>query len=126
MGRNIVVRQGVLGVGVVLVAAGLLGGCSSANGSTTAKPAIQATCQQINGVLSTGPDPDTDPVGYAEAQVLPLRHIHTSDGSLQRAVDQLATAYQHFYLANGSGRTVTRAVSNADRKVDAICPGATS
>ncbi len=35
------------------------------------------TCKQVEAVLSDGPDPEADPVGYAQAQILPLREIHT-------------------------------------------------
>ena len=62
-------------------------------------------------MLTDGPDPDADPVGYALAQVGPLRQIKpTSDQPLQTAIDQLASAYQRFYAAGGVGASVKRAV----------------
>ena len=42
-------------------------------------------------MLSDGPDPDSDPVGYAEAQILPLGQIHTSDAQLRTAIGKLAS-----------------------------------
>ena len=33
-----------------------------------------ALCNELNGVLSDGPDPGDDPVGYTLSQILPLQH----------------------------------------------------
>jgi hypothetical protein len=79
----------------------------------------------VSAVLSDGPDPGADPVGYAFAQILPLRQIHTSDRTLHAAIDDLATAYQEFYSSNGD-KAAAKAVSKASDKVNAICPGAAS
>ncbi len=87
--------------------------------------AVGSTCQQLSAVLSDGPDPGADPVGYALAQILPLRRLHSSDGALQTAIDGLATAYQDFTTAKG-GKEAAKAVRKASEKVDAICPGAAS
>jgi hypothetical protein len=76
-------------------------------------------------VLSDGPDPDSDPVGYAEAQVIPLRQIHTSDSALQSAIDNLASAYAQFYETKGSAASA-KAVTAASSQVNAICPGTAS
>jgi hypothetical protein len=76
-------------------------------------------------VLSDGPDPDVDPVGYAQAQVLPLHQIHTSQTNLRDAIDNLASAFEQFSATNGTMAT-KRAVTRASNKVDAICPGVTS
>jgi hypothetical protein len=79
----------------------------------------------VSAVLSDGPDPGADPVGYAEAQVLPLRQIHAPDKRLQAAIDHLASAYQQFFSSDGAA-TAKQAVSQASRRVDALCPGAAS
>jgi hypothetical protein len=79
----------------------------------------------VSAVLSDGPDPGADPVGYAFAQILPLRQIQTSDSALHAAIDELATAYQEFYSSNGD-KVAAKAVSKASDKVNAICPGAAS
>lgn len=75
-------------------------------------------------MLSDGPEPAADPVGYAQAQVLPLRQIRTSDGKLQEAIYDLAGAYQAFSAEGRVEQPRERAVSAAVEKVNAICPGA--
>lgn len=123
--RHEVLRPGVILVGAGLLSAGLLSACGSSGGSSpAASSAVKSACQEVGAVLSDGPTPKADPAGYAEAQVLPLQKIHTSDKALQKAIDDLTTAYQRFYDTNGAGTTLTRAVSSASHRVDAICPGA--
>ena len=102
--------------------AGLISACGSSQASPSA---VSKTCAQVSAALSDGPDPDADPVGYAEAQILPLRQINTSDSGLRSAIDGLATAYQAFFDAKGA-KTAQAAINKAAGKVDAICPGATS
>ncbi len=111
-----------LGVAIAGLPLALISGCAS-NTPTTA--AIHATCQEISAVLSDGPDRTVDPVGYAEAQIDPLRQIRTEDRSLKGAIDRLATAYQEFFEESG-GRIAERAVNQASRAVNAICPDAAS
>lgn len=120
-------RGPALGIGVTALLAGLLSGCGSGPSAQppSQSPAVRTTCQQVSAVLSDGPDPGADPVGYAFAQVLPLRQLHTSDDALRAAIDDLATAYQDFYSSNG-GKGAAKAVSEASDKVNAICPGAAS
>ena len=78
-------------------------------------------------VLSDGPDPDADPVGYAQAQVLPLRQLSISDASLHRAVLTLAGAYETFSTSSSSTRaTSAAAVTKAENEVNKICPQAAS
>jgi tRNA U34 5-methylaminomethyl-2-thiouridine-forming methyltransferase MnmC len=96
---------------------------ASVHGQTTKVPA--ATCRAVAAALSDGPDPSADPVGYAEAQVLPLRQITTSDASLQTAIHQLSSAYESFYKSNGAAAS-SRLVHTADKSVDKFCPGVTS
>jgi hypothetical protein len=110
------------GQGKVAVVAAALGGCallltacgSSGPASAAASSAVKNTCQQVSATL-----------GYAQAQVIPLRQLQISDRSLQKAVDALAAAYQQFSSSNG-GSAAKQAVSQASRRVNAICPGATS
>ena len=110
-----------------LIAAGLLAVvlCSCGSSVHSVAAAAQDTCQRVSAVLSDGPDPDADPVGYAEAQVLPLRQISTSDQALHNAIGQLADAYQEFYSSNGTSKA-KEAVAVASKKLDSICPGAAS
>ncbi len=76
-------------------------------------------------MLADGPDPDADPVGYALAQVLPLRGVQTSDVNLKKAIGELAAAYEAVYKSNAAPGTAL-AVTRANKAVDKICPGATS
>jgi hypothetical protein len=76
-------------------------------------------------VLSDGPDPDADPVGYAEAQILPLRQLTIGDAKLHQAVLTLAGAYQAFSAGTKpGGATAALKVSKAEAAVNAICPQA--
>ena len=99
--------------------------CSSSSSHPAASAAISG-CQRVSAVLSDGPDPDADPVGYAEAQILPLRGISVSDQALRTAITQLADAYQQFFDTNGKNSSAKEAVAVASKKLDSICPGAAS
>jgi hypothetical protein len=121
-------RTAALALALGLVAVPLLAACGSASAHTPAagSPAISAPCADVGAALSDGPDPDSDPVGYAEAQIKPLRAISTSDPALRTAISHLATAYAGVYDSNGKNAAATKAVAAASRKVNAICPGAAS
>src|SRR5262249_62202364 len=71
--------------------------------TAAAAPAAESACQQVGDALSDGPDPDADPVGYAEAQIQPLRQIHAASPALAQAITTLAGAYSSYYAANGTG-----------------------
>ena len=73
-----------------------------------------------------GPDPGADPVGYAEAQILPLRQIGTANPALRAAISQLAGAYQGFFASDGKSSSAKEAVTVASKKLNSICPGAAS
>jgi len=105
----------VIGCGAVALAA-----CGSSGRSSAA---LDRTCQHLSAVLSDGPDPAADPVGFAEAQILPLRQVHTDDPTLQQAVGHLDAAYQETFESDGAA-TAERAVATASARLDAICPGA--
>jgi hypothetical protein len=117
-------RRLAVGAGLLVAASGLVATVGAPAPAGATSKAVQATCTRIEAVLSDGPDPGADPVGYAEAQILPLRSIHTSDPTLRRAIAALATAYQRFFDDNGAGTTLKRATTRAGKAVDAICPGA--
>ena len=110
---------------VVLVCA-----CSSSAHSTAtasaSTTAIENACEQVSAVLSDGPDPDADPVGYAEAQILPLRQIRVSNQALRGVISQLADAYQKFFASNGKSSNAKEDVAVASKKLNSICPGAAS
>jgi hypothetical protein len=103
--------------------------CGSASSQTSSAAVLGTTVQQdcttISDVLSDGPDPGADPVGYAQAQVLPLRQLTISDATLHSAVMTLAGAYQRFSTSTTSTRaTAALAVSKAENEVNKICPQA--
>ena len=76
-------------------------------------------------MLADGPDPGADPVGYAQAQVLPLRQLTISDATLHQAVLTLASAYETFSTSSSSTRaTSAAAVTKAENEVNKICPQA--
>lgn len=113
---------------LAVAVAGLLTACGSAG--TTGRHAvvpIEAPCTQIAAVLSDGPDPGADPVGYAQAQVLQLRGLRRglriSKQPLRRAIAALAAAYQRFSRSGGSA-AAKQSVSRATHGLDALCPGA--
>jgi hypothetical protein len=100
---------------------------SSPSTSSTAVlgSATQQACTAISDVLSDGPDPDADPAGYAEAQVLPLRQLTISDAGLHSAVLALAAAYEKFSTSTGAARTAAASVvTKAEDEVNKICPQA--
>jgi len=80
------------------------------------------TCTSVGDVLSDGPDPGADPVGYAEAQVLPLRQLKITASKLHDAVERLASAYQTYSSSNGHAGSAQ--VAKAEKVLNAICPGA--
>jgi len=119
-------RVAALTLTLGLAAAPVLAACSSAPAHAPAAAAVAATCTQVGDALADGPDPDADPVGYAEAQIKPLRAITTSDPALRAAISDLATAYAGVFDSHAKDSTATKAVATAARKVNAICPGAAS
>lgn len=132
---NTAVRIPVAALAAGMLATLALTACSSASSSSpaaagtqsakTAATSTSATCQLVSAVLADGPDPDADPVGYAEAQIDPLRGIHTQDAALQSAIGKLAGAYEQFFTSNGS-HTAKEAVAVASSKINDLCPGAAS
>ena len=109
---------------LLLAALLVLCGCGSAAHSAASTGATARTCQQVSSALSDGPDPDADPVGYAEAQILPLRQIRTSAPPLKAAVSMLASAYSGFFASDGKSATATSAVAAATARMNKLCPGA--
>lgn len=107
---------------LVVPAAVLLGACG---GSPTASATAShsRSCQAVAAVLSDGPGPKEDPVGYAEAQVIPLAQVRTSGAPLHKAVQALDRADRRVVATNGSAGAV-RAEKAASRHLDRICPGA--
>jgi hypothetical protein len=121
-------RPHAIAVSLVAPALMVLAGCgSSSSGADTAGSAVPTPpiCTQIAGVLGNGPDPDADPVGYAEAQIGPLATIHASTPTLQLAISALDLAYRHEYADHASPASKA-AVKRAQHQVNTLCPGAAS
>jgi hypothetical protein len=117
-------RAAGLGITVAALALPMLTACGSATGRPAGQGAtIAAACSTLGAVLSDGPDPAADPVGYAEAQMKPLRDVHTSDQALRAAIRDLAAAYAQVFASNGTSSAAGKAVTTAAGKVNAICPG---
>ena len=101
------------------------GSASSTSSTVSLGSAVQQGCTSVADVLSDGPDPSADPVGYAQAQVLPLRQLTISDAALHRAVLTLASAYETFSTSSSSTRAASSAaVTKAENEVNKICPQA--
>jgi hypothetical protein len=113
-------------VAFLALAVAACGSASSQTSSTVVSgSAVQQDCTSVTDVLSDGPDPDADPVGYAQAQVLPLRQLSISDASLHRAVLTLASAYETYSTSSSSKRAASAAaVTKAENEVNKICPQA--
>ncbi len=110
---------------VLTVALGLgLAACGPAPASS-ATPAVSAACAQVGAALSDGPDPGADPVGYAEAQIRPLRAIKITDRQLRTAVSELASGYAAVFASDGKSAAAAKTVAAAARKVKAVCKGVT-
>jgi hypothetical protein len=117
----------LLAAGAFLAAAVAACGSATSSASATAlyQTAIHQQCTAVAAVLSDGPDPDADPIGYAEAQILPLRRLAIADSALSKAVQKLAGAYQAYSVSTGAGNPAAAVqASKAEAAVNAICPGA--
>ena len=114
-------------LGVAIVAAAALAACGSSHPAAVdaAGTPLRQSCAAVAAVLANGPDFSEDPVGYAEAQILPLLQVKTTDAALHTALGQLSAAYRQFEASNGS-KAAKAAVAAASARVDAVCPGATS
>ncbi len=116
----------VSAVGLLFCGSLLFGACGSSNASSSPTTvAASGTCTQVSAALSDGPDPHADPIGYAQAQILPLRQISTTNHKLRADLDGLAAAYQAVVGTNNSAASQKK-VGQASNKVDALCPGASS
>lgn len=81
----------------------------------------------VGDALSDGPDPGSDAVGYAQAQVLPLKALKLNESSVRTAVDRLDAAFGAVVDATTSSAQSKAAaqVTSAENAVNALCPGAT-
>ncbi len=92
-------------------------------GAALAKAPV-ALCNELNAVLSDGPDPDADPVGYALSQILPLQQqVHSSDTTVMATVDQLIGADQALYNSSGSDKSAAATIQKDYKAINKACPG---
>jgi len=114
------------GLAALLAACASPAAASGPEAATTPATEVHVTCSQVSAVLSDGPDATADPVGYAQAQILPLGQIRTPGRQLRAAISELARAYRAFYDSNGTSAGAKSAVATASKRVDSFCPGAAS
>ncbi len=121
--RPLALLASALLVAPLALAACSSGGSGGASGGAALAKAPNALCQQLNAVLSDGPDPDADPVGYALSQILPLQGVHSSDTAVMAAVGHLVAADQDLVRSNGDDKPAAAAIKKADQTIDQACPG---
>jgi hypothetical protein len=120
------VRATVAGIVPAAFVLAACGSSSSGAATATSHPAPAANiCVQVADVLGNGPDPDFDPVGYAEAQYGPLTTVKGAKPPLQQALKSLSSAYEAEFR-NGVTKQTKGAVKAASKKVNTFCPGAAS
>lgn len=110
---------------MALVSACSSGGQTAASTASTTQAQVQQICQQVSAVLTNGPDPGVDPVGYAQAQILPLEQLHVSaQTTIGKAISTLASDYGSYVTANGTGKAVKAALTASINRINSLCPGA--
>jgi hypothetical protein len=120
--RPLVVASLVVTLPVVLGACG----STSSGGDRGAASAPAGFCQKALAVLSDGPDPDADPVGYAQSQIIPLGDIHTSNTTLSAALAKLIAADRALVTSEGSDHAAVQAIAKANATLNTYCPGVAS
>jgi hypothetical protein len=95
-------------------------GSSSAASSDTSRATVEHDCTLIADTLSDGPDPNSDPVGYAQAQIIPLGQLRLADPVLRTDVRQLIAAYRAY--SSNSTTANALAASKAEGTILAACP----
>ena len=109
----------------VLISACSSGGPTAASAASVTQTQTQQICQQVSAVLSDGPDPGADPVGYAQAQILPLEQLHVSaQTTIGKAISTLASDYSSYAAANGTGKATNAALTAAINRINSLCPAA--
>lgn len=107
-------------------------GCGSSSSAAAASPlnsasALARDCTSVADVLSDGPDPTADAVGYAQAQILPLKQISLNESAVRDAVGRLDSAFTAFVAAKSPAaqKQTAAQVTTAENAVNVLCPGAT-
>jgi hypothetical protein len=113
--------RGLVAASLALAVPVLAGGCGSSNSGGATVPA--AFCQRTLAVLSDGPDPGADPVGYALSQIQPLSQIRAPDHGLSVTLADLITADRALVASQGKDHAATAAIARADAALNVACPG---
>jgi hypothetical protein len=109
-----------------LAVAPLLAGCGSSSSPAASHPVpADSVCTRVADVLSNGPDPGADPVGYAEAQIRLLGAVHATNPALARAISRLDADFRAEYT-HGATPAARHAVATGRKDIDRYCPGAAS
>jgi hypothetical protein len=97
---------------------------SRRSGGVAVAKAPVALCNELNAVLSDGPDPGADPVGYALSQILPLQQqVHGSDAAVMATVSQLIEADQALYNSSGADKSAAATIERDYTAINKACPG---
>jgi hypothetical protein len=123
-GRHLVL--GALVLAVPLWSACNSGGSAGGGQGSAVSKAPATVCAKLFAVLSDGPDPGADPVGYALSQILPLGEIHSTAHSAQSTlstVHTLIAADKALVKSNGSDHAAAATIKKADDRVNDACPG---
>jgi hypothetical protein len=97
-------------------------GSGHSGGVAVAKAPV-ALCNELNAVLSDGPDPGDDPVGYALSQILPLQQqVHSSDTAVMTTVTQLIAADQALYNSSGADKSAAATIKKDYTAINKACP----
>jgi hypothetical protein len=115
-----------LALASVVVAVPLWAACGSSGaggGGAVQAKAPTALCNQVLAVLSDGPDPGADPVGYAMSQILPLGKIHTADHPVAATLHTLIAADRALVSSNGSDRSAKSTIKKDYTSLNSACPG---
>jgi len=126
---RLAIRPSRVALASVAVAVPLWVACGSTGPSGAAvnsAHAPAAVCQKVLAVLSDGPDPDADPVGYALSQILPLGQIHTSDHSVSTTLHSLIKEDRALVKSKGSDKSAKTGIKKADKSLNKACPGVAS
>ena len=125
---RIAIRPRSLALASVAVAVPMwVAGASTPSGAAVKSAhAPTALCQKVLAVLSDGPDPGADPVGYALSQILPLGQIHTSDHAVSTTLHSLIENDRALVKSKGSDKSAKKAIKKADNSLNKACPGVAS
>jgi hypothetical protein len=117
-------RRRRLSLASVAVAVPLLAACSSSGsgGGAAAAKAPAPFCSKLLAVLSDGPDPGADPVGYALSQIEPLGGIHDG-GSRQATVTSLIAADKDLVSSEGRDPAAAATIKGDYKTLNDACPG---